>query len=175
MSSARRRNPPPHRTTLLMGRQARHPLGLIPVDPAGERIGLSRFEHFVGGDPMRGLALDHLQEGGTAISDIRFRMVIAGVLQLAPLLGTELHSPSIGLFGMHRRRMVLLKKFCSSPVCHYPIRLSKFIRTRTVVYRHCCIWLSKFIRIFVSTRTVLSLVEAITSPLGDHATARTHF
>ena len=30
--------------------------------PAVERIGLSRFEHSVGGDPMRGLALGHLQE-----------------------------------------------------------------------------------------------------------------
>jgi hypothetical protein len=78
---------------------------------APERIGLSRFEHSVGGDPMRGLALGHLQEGGTALSDIRLRMVIAGVLQLAPLLGTELHLPAIGLFGIHRRRMVLLRSF----------------------------------------------------------------
>src|SRR6266699_4594118 len=38
-------------------------------------------------------------------------MVIAGVLQLAPLLGTELYLPAIGLFGIHRRRMVLLRSF----------------------------------------------------------------
>src|SRR6266699_2080776 len=38
-------------------------------------------------------------------------MVIAGALQLAPLLGTELYLPAIGLFGIHRRRMVLLRSF----------------------------------------------------------------
>jgi hypothetical protein len=74
------------------------------------------------GDPMGRLALSHEQESGTALTHVRFGMVIAGLLQFTLLLSAELHLPAIGLFGKQREDQSFVEKmFFSSMSLPYSV------------------------------------------------------
>jgi len=72
-------------TALLEPEHAADAEPLVHIQPAIDSIGVGRFQEAAARDGMRRLPIGHLQQGGTALTDLGPRVVITVVDQVLAL------------------------------------------------------------------------------------------